>query len=323
MKQECLSAIDFSCCFCYTSADAGVVKLADTLALEASAFWRRGSNPLSGTAFIHIYITMSSKKPENIAPRSRPDDDTLGAEKSPAAIDQKFVDSLKGFEDAYYGKGREKLSHRILFKEYASAFADGARQIEEGTLPEDYMLLNKLRLLFCGIGRSVRQEEQLERGRLVSDDEKNLVDRVFQKIKKRCWEMYKNQRSDKNSSDPERPPTTIDQNFIDYLEALQNNFDDFEGLLDRFVECCRLILENPLPENSNFLLNLGPELLGNLMKKIGHTVEYHTIMILRVGKAVVMRKKIEDAEVLFKQAKRKVIELSNKLFEEERSKREP
>ena len=86
-------------------------------------------------------------------------------------------------------------------------------------------------------------------------------------ILKARWNSYKQHRTLETQEDPEMPPTNIDEQFLDYLEALLY-FEDLQGQIERAFKCCEIIESADLPKDKNLLTRLGPDLLASVAKQV-------------------------------------------------------
>ncbi len=121
--------------------------------------------------------------------------------------------------------------------------------------PADPELSKHLEMVLHDAVRDLVRFEREAKVEFLSSAQRENIENFFQRIKQKRWATYLMARSSKVVANPEQPPSTIDKNFIDYLNALPD-CQNKEKRLAYFIECQEIILTNAIPEDDNITLRL-------------------------------------------------------------------
>ncbi len=191
----------------------------------------------------------------NPEPRAQSAQTSLDSEKEAAMIDQTWIEVFKKEVARFKLEQNSQVVFTFLKKK--------SSEIENNQLPDDFDLLRALGSTFFDLWVDVSNRSGRE-GFEFSDEDREHCDRVGNRIRGHRWGLYKKSRSARGESgDPEKPPPTINRDFVDYLDALSDSQDPVAN----HILSCRVIEDGDLPDDIQFLQRLE-ELLHNSAKRI-------------------------------------------------------
>ncbi len=223
--------------------------------------------------------------------RAKPDDSgaseqetPLGIGGPPSKVEHRYVYEINSSIEKYLGAGGGKQPADVFqtFMQYAG------RYVDDDAFPRNLRAIYGVELGLIKLLRPITEREKeimndlrnknkrewddrrtlsQEEGALITDEQREQIAKVFDRIRTRGWESYAREASAQGIQGATKVPTKIETLFLAYILAVKNFYPGpLDERLQRLDECALRILESGPPQDKRLLRSL-PQQWGDTFKR--------------------------------------------------------